>query len=165
MKGSRCLRLATVITAALLVGCQGNLPPDPTDTPQPDTARPKPIAASHESPLVSVTPKAVAMVGRHLADEPAGSKFYLRVRVVPGGCQGFLHKLDLEPTTTTEDYICQSGGVEVVVFKRQIEMLRGAQVDFGEKDGEKGFKVENPNFKGEAARKWLAELEREKDVK
>jgi Fe-S cluster assembly iron-binding protein IscA len=43
--------------------------------------------------------------------------------------------------------------------------LKGTQVDFGEENGQQGFKVDNPNFKGESAKRWLAILEMEKDVK
>ena len=114
---------------------------------------------------MTVTPKAAAMIHQHAAELPKGSKVYLRLRVVPGGCQGFMHKLDLDADVSADDHVCESGGVSVVVFKRQLEMLRRAQVDFGDDDGKQGFKVENPNFKGEGARNWLAVLEGEKDIK
>ena len=142
MVRSRSLGIVGIFVAALLLGCQGCSPP-----------------------AVTVTPKAAAMVHQYAAEMPKGSKVYLRLRVVPGGCQGFMHKLDLDADVSADDHVCESAGVSVVVFKRQLEMLRRAQVDFGEVDGKRGFQVENPNFEGEGASKWLTVLEGEKDTK
>jgi Fe-S cluster assembly iron-binding protein IscA len=38
-------------------------------------------------------------------------------------------------------------------------MLRGARVDYVESARETGFSVKNPNFEGEALKKWLPLLE------
>jgi iron-sulfur cluster insertion protein len=122
-------------------------------------------AKADEVALVTVTPKAAETISRLIDDQRMTGKLCLRLRVVPGGCQGFMHKLDLDPDVSPEDFTCESAGVRVVVFKRQMEMVRGAEVDFGEVDGRQGFKIENPNFKGESAKRWLALLEKEKDVR
>src|SRR5262249_3434850 len=116
-------------------------------------------------PLLTLTPKAAAVIHQHVAELRMSGKLHLRVRVIPGGCQGFQHKLDLDPAVSAEDHVCDSGGVSVVVFKRQVEMLRGTQVDYGEESGKHGFKVDNPNFKGDWTKKWLPLLEQETDVK
>jgi iron-sulfur cluster assembly protein len=149
---------------ALLVGCSESPAGVQAKSPA-SAARPleKPIVTTVQPPLVSVMPKAAARVKEIVAGQGVVETLYLRLRVVPGGCQGFMHKLDLDTVVSPEDYSCESAGVKVVVFQRQKEMLRGAEVDFGEVDGQHGFKVENPNFKGEAAKKWLAILEKEKD--
>jgi len=161
----RCLGLFTSVVTTALLGCQGNLPSETANSP----AAPLTTSPAAELPVVTVTPKAAAMIKQHVAelrDEiPNGGKLYLRVRVVPGGCQGFMHKLDLDLKVSAENQVCESGGVSVVTFRSQGEMLRGTEVDFGEENGKQGFKVENPNFKGEDAKKWLAVLEREKDVR
>jgi iron-sulfur cluster insertion protein len=167
MRRFHCLGFACCVSAAaFLLGCNESTNPEPSrpSLPAPSASK-KPFAGQDESPLVTVTPKAAATIRQLVADQPTTEKLYLRVRVVPGGCQGFTHKLDLDPDVSSEDHVFVSAGVSVVAFKRQVEMLRGAQVDFGEKNGKQGFKIDNPNFKGEAARKWLALLEREKDVK
>lgn len=162
----RSVGIAGAFVAALLLYCQGCLPSDAGNSPSPVAPpSPSPVPKSDVPPAVTVTPKAAAMIQQHTAELPKGSRLYLRVRVVPGGCQGFMHKLDLDSDVSADDHICESGGVGVVAFKRQLEMLRGTQVDFGEEDGKQGFKVENPNFKGEGAKKWLAVLEGEKDIK
>jgi hypothetical protein len=52
----------------------------------------------------------------------------------------------------------------VALFKRQLDMLRGTEIDFGQGNGKEGFKAEHPNFKGELAEKWIALLQNDKDV-
>jgi iron-sulfur cluster insertion protein len=80
---------------------------------------------------------------------------YLRVRVVAGGCYGFLHKLDLGHDLAPEDHAFSAGGVSAVVYLCQVEMLRGTRIDSIESAKERGFTVKNPNFEGEALKKWL----------
>ncbi len=88
------------------------------------------------------------MIKQFIAEQPVGTKLYLRLQVLPGGCQGFMHKLDLDPATSSDDCICETAGVRVVVFKRQVETLRGTQIDFGDIDGKQGFKVEKLQRRG-----------------
>jgi iron-sulfur cluster assembly accessory protein len=108
--------------------------------------------------VVDLTP-AAAKTLRGLAkelDDPAAVR--LRVRVVAGGCCGFLHKLDLDPEVTADDQVLEAGGFAVVVWKRQVEMLRGTRIDYGRDGDRTGFIVKSPNLEGEAAKKWLSLL-------
>ena len=75
---------------------------------------------------------------------------------------GFQHKLDLDSAASFEDYTFESSGMKVVVLKRQVDMLRGVEVDFGFDGDKQGFKIKNPNFEGEALKKWLPVLEKDK---
>jgi hypothetical protein len=64
-----------------------------------------------ESPTVTFTEKAVAKVEEIIREgQNAGTlpneMLYLRVRVVPGGCHGYLHKLDLDPDISADDQVC-----------------------------------------------------------
>jgi iron-sulfur cluster assembly accessory protein len=153
--------IVSVFSATVLLGCEKNLP---SETVSPARVAPPVVVKAVEPPLVTVTPKAARAINQNIAGLPEGSKLYLRVRVVPGGCQGFMHKLDLDPAISDADRVWESEGISVVASARQVEMLRGTRVDFGEENGQQGFKIENPNFKGEATKKWLALLENEKDV-
>jgi iron-sulfur cluster assembly accessory protein len=137
------------------------VPPEiPESTPR--------ITACNESvstgdPPVAVTPKVVAALRQIVNGDPVTGTWYLRLRVLPGGCCGYQHKLDLDTNMpSASDHAFASGGIKVVVLRRQLEMLRGAQVDYGEKDGKQGFMVKNPNFEGAAATRWLAALEVDK---
>ena len=106
------------------------------------------------APPLTVTEKAAAEVKRHVADvlasgsvEP-GSKLYLRVRVQGGGCSGFQNKLDLDAKYDEKtDHKFEFHGIEVVVDKRSLLYLSGAEVDFHDDLNKRGFTISNPNAK------------------
>jgi iron-sulfur cluster assembly accessory protein len=156
--------------AAVALGCHQEPVPEP---PAPSAAAGPPVAPPPRPvtgpPVVAVSPKAAEMILSQIeqlrSEMPAGATPRLRVRVVPGGCQGFMHKLDVDTVTTSGDRVFTSAGVSVVVAERQADMLKGTLVDFGEKDGQQGFKVDNPNFTGDWTKKWLPILEAERDAK
>lgn len=167
MTAFRLVAALMLLACGLAVGCDhspvsdGRTPPSAPVTFK--SAKPTEPALA-EAPLVKVTPRAAETVQRIISEQGMTGACYLRLRAVPGGCCGYTHKLDLDPQTSAEDFIFESGGVKVVVFKRQIEMLRGSQIDFVREGDKQGFKVQNPNFEGEAAKKWLPELAKEKDI-
>jgi iron-sulfur cluster assembly protein len=150
-----------IVTCGFGLGCNdrstpGDSGPRPLPSDTVENSEPK----VDTTPIIELSPKAVATINQILSEQ--GTTAYLRVRVVPGGCCGFLHKLDLDPVVSFEDHTFQSSGIKVVVLKRQIEMLRGTKVDFGFEGDRQGFKVQNPNFEGEASKKWLPVLKKDK---
>src|ERR1043166_261500 len=112
-----------------------------------------PAAAPAETTApVNLTEKAAAKVKQIVADEQAKpgapEKIYLRVRVVGGGCSGFQHKLDLDPTMNPKlDDVFEMHGVSIVVDKRSSMYLNGVQVDYHDELHRSGFSVSNPNAK------------------
>jgi iron-sulfur cluster assembly protein len=117
------------------------LPQSPASAPPAEQASP-----------VTLTEKAASKVKQIIAEEQAkGSapeKIYLRVRVVGGGCSGFQHKLDLDPSFNAKlDDVYEMHGVSVVVDKRSSMYLGGVQVDYHDDLHRSGFSVSNPNAK------------------
>jgi iron-sulfur cluster assembly protein len=159
----RLLAACIFAGSALVLGCDEHASIGSPNSSSPTT---NPSVAD-EQPRISLTAKAAATLRRIVGDDPKTSNCVLRIRVIPGGCQGFMHKLDLDPHTSDEDYFCESRGIKIVLFKRQLELLRGAEIDYGTMEGMEGegFKIENPNFKGELAKRSLALLQKEKDNK
>lgn len=102
---------------------------------------------------ITVTEKAASEVKRIIADQKTSGgefpeKVYLRVRVVGGGCSGFQNKLDLDPTFNEKfDELFDFHGIPVVVDKRSLVYLDGAQVDFHDDLNARGFSIQNPNAK------------------
>jgi iron-sulfur cluster assembly protein len=102
---------------------------------------------------ITVTEKAAAEVKRILSEQQQNGsslpeKVYLRMRVVGGGCSGFQHKLDLDPAINPKlDEVFEFHGVPVVVDKRSLIYLDGAQVDFHDDLNRRGFSISNPNAK------------------
>jgi iron-sulfur cluster insertion protein len=167
----RLLSCAMLACAALsLAGCIGNLPQgNGPDQPASRPTTPQ-IDASQNDAVFEVTPAAAQKVQEIIREGQASGalpkeKLYLRLRVVAGGCCGFLHKIDLDPDVAADDRSFTVGGVSAVVSSRQFEMLCGARVDYVASGKEVGFSVKNPNFEGEALKKWLPLLEAQEKAK
>jgi iron-sulfur cluster insertion protein len=101
---------------------------------------------------ITVTEKAAGEVKRIIQEQQSAGqmpeKIYLRLRVVGGGCSGFQHKLDLDPTMSEKlDEVFEFHGVPVVVDKRSLIYLENAQVDFHDDLNRRGFSITNPNAK------------------
>lgn len=149
MNGIRILAPVLVTVGAVLtLGC-GNAP----------SSRNAQAPASAE-PIITMTPQTAAVLKVIISETASDAPLYLRVRVVMGGCAGFMQKLDLDaaPAPAT-DYLFESAGIRMVVEKRQVEMLRGTQLEYVEE--KKGFNVKNPNLEGESLKKWLPILHAE----
>ena len=104
------------------------------------------------TPVLDLTEKAASEVKRIIADQQqaggAPEKIYLRMRVVGGGCSGFQHKLDLDPTINPKlDETFDCLGVPVVVDKRSLMYLSEATVDFHDDLNRRGFSITNPSAK------------------
>jgi iron-sulfur cluster insertion protein len=101
---------------------------------------------------ITVTERAASEVRRILSDQQTAAglpeKVYLRMRVVGGGCSGFQHKLDLDPTVNPKlDEVFEFHGVPVVVDKRSMMYLGDATVDFHDDLNRRGFSISNPSAK------------------
>lgn len=118
---------------------------------------PVPAEKSVDTPVITLTPRAAARVQEIISRTGIGDfgSVYLRVRVTPGGCTGVLYDMKFETEITKRDYTMESEGVKVAIYEVQKEMLSGTELDFGEKDGEKGFLFECPNLKGKELSKWI----------
>ncbi len=126
-------------------------------------------SADSTEPILTVMPGAAAAINQILdrTGPAARSSHFLRVRVVAGGCQGFMFKLDLDTKTAPDDYSFMASGVRVVVSKGQLETLRGIQIDYVDDNGKQGFTVENPAAKSKEGEAWLASrvLQKNKEAK
>jgi|SRR4051812_46538377 len=97
---------------------------------------------------ITVTEKAAGEVKRIIQEQGIQERVYLRLRVVGGGCSGFQHKLDLDPTTNDKlDEILEFHGVPVAVDRRSLMYLENATVDFHDDLNRRGFSITNPSAK------------------
>ena len=72
-----------------------------------------------------------------------------RISVRGGGCSGFQNKLDLDTIFNEKtDVSCEQHGVTLVVDKKSLLYLQGAQIDFHEDLNARGFRITNPQAKG-----------------
>jgi Fe-S cluster assembly iron-binding protein IscA len=113
--------------------------------------------------LFGATPAAVAKVTQVAAAKSLPKVWHVRLEAYwPKGVSSPRYSVELATNLDrARDYAFETSGIKIVVLKRQVEMLRGAQLDFGEQDGEEKFQVSNPNFEGEKLKKWKRDLELE----
>jgi Fe-S cluster assembly iron-binding protein IscA len=114
--------------------------------------------------LFEVTPAAAAKIKQQAAAKSLPRGWYVRLEAYcQRGVDAPLYSLEIVTTVDpARDYEFKASGIKIAVLKRQVEMLRGAQLDVGEQDGEVKFRVNNPNLEGEQLEKWRRDLELER---
>lgn len=112
---------------------------------------PKTSKTSHpvesDAKNVSLTKNAVQKVLEFREKEGKGNEYGLRVSAAPGGCAGFMYRLEFDKATQ-EDLEIDQGGVKLIVASEQVPMLKGVKIDYVDSLEGSGFKIENPNSKG-----------------
>lgn len=95
------------------------------------------------------------------ADDLKLERWWLRYTLSLGGCTGFQNKLDIDPAPPTDqDFEFIANGIPLLVSKSQRHLVQGTRIDFGEKDGKKGFTVTAPHATArtkDAVAKWIAD--------
>jgi iron-sulfur cluster insertion protein len=109
-----------------------------------------PTAAPQTGPI-TVTERAAAEVKRIIEEQRAtgvvhDERVFLRLSVKGGGCSGFQHKLDLDHHYNEKaDEMMEYHGVPVVIDRKSLLYVSGAQIDFHNEINRRGFSVTNPN--------------------
>src|SRR5688572_30534846 len=100
--------------------------------------------------IVTLTENAVLEVKRIMNDQNMDQeKIGLRIKVVGGGCSGFMTKLDLvEDYDETKDNLEVMENIRVFIDKRSAMYLQGANVDYYNDINKMGFIVNNPMATG-----------------
>ena len=160
LRFARVTALGVLFLSMACHGCAKSTPgstPTPASTPT-ATTEPK-LKAPNDAPgppIVELTPAALAHVKEVVASSGLGTAWVLRLEASwsPTICSP-QHNMRFDVVQAKpEDLAFDSGGIKLVVLKRQAEMLRGTQIDFGEKNGESGFIINTPNFKDKLLEKW-----------
>ena len=68
----------------------------------------------------------------------------LRIKVIGGGCSGFMYDLGFDNEGDT-DKVVDVGGLDLIVDNRSILYLAGSAIDFEGGLNGTGFKIVNPN--------------------
>lgn len=115
-------------------------------------------------PILEVTPAAAAKAKEAAAAKSLRRGWRVRVEAYwPKGLASPVYSVEaVAGLDRSRDYEFEAGGIKVAVLKRQVEMLRGARLDFGGEGAGEGFRVSNPNFEGEQLEKWRRDLELER---
>ena len=70
---------------------------------------------------------------------------YLRVAVLPGGCAGFSYDFAVESAVGKDDIVFDFKGLNILVSKFHLPLLKGFKIDYQENIQGAGLAVENPN--------------------
>lgn len=92
---------------------------------------------------ISLTPAAADHVRKYLASNDGATK--LRLRVKPTGCSGYMYVVEPETSTSDDDTVFESQGLNVVVDPMSLAMVDGTEVDIGRQGLNTELKFNNPN--------------------
>ncbi|MBI2040804.1 MAG: iron-sulfur cluster assembly accessory protein [DPANN group archaeon] len=70
---------------------------------------------------------------------------YLRVAVLPGGCAGFSYDFAVESAAGKDDLVFDFKGLNILVSKFHLPMLKGSKINYAETIQGSGLVVDNPN--------------------
>jgi iron-sulfur cluster insertion protein len=115
------------------------------------SSQPSPITPNTgpapESPLVSLTERAVEKVKYFAAQMPESAGKPLRIFIQGGGCSGFQYGFTFDDKKEDDTELTISD-VNVVVDPQSATYLKGSTVDYIEDFRGAGFSVNNPNATG-----------------
>ena len=93
--------------------------------------------------MISITPLAVVEAKKVIAKNAGKS---LRISVFRGGCSGFMYDFGFDSKKSADEVISQDG-VDVVIDKKSLEMIKGSTLDYSKSLQNRGFIIKNPNAK------------------
>ena len=96
--------------------------------------------------MLNISEKAAGEITRLLTKEDS-NEFFLRVKVVPGGCSGFSYEMGFDDSIDDSDNIFESSDVKVVIDKFSFGHVTGGTLNFSDGLKGTGFGIENPNAK------------------
>jgi Fe-S cluster assembly iron-binding protein IscA len=155
-------RMSCAVTLAIFsMACQGCKENSHESAPARVTARTEKPPPETETevltpPVVELTPAALAKVKEVVASAGISEPWALRLEASwPKAVCSPQHNLRFDDNPpSSEDYGFETGGIRVRVLRRQVDMLRGTEINYGTKNGQQGFIINTPNFKGELLEKW-----------
>lgn len=94
--------------------------------------------------MFNISEKAANEINRLLVEE-GSSDFFLRIKVVPGGCSGFSYEMGFDDVIDESDQVFENLNVRVVIDKFSFGHLEGGTLNFSDGLNGTGFGIENPN--------------------
>ncbi len=98
------------------------------------------------SPAIEITPKALKMAKKKVADAEA-PVLGLRLGVKGGGCSGVSYVVQYAEQQRSNDQIFEFEGLKIFVDAKSLSHLSGTTLDWEEKLMGYGFKFRNPKAK------------------
>ncbi|WFD41359.1 [4Fe-4S] proteins maturation [Malassezia japonica] len=101
-----------------------------------------------DTPLVHLTERAVQKI-RSVAEADSDPNVGLRIIVEPGGCHGYMYKLEITSGTEEDDFVFDDGGARIIVDSFSLGLVKGSTIDYvTELIGSQFAIKDNPQAKG-----------------
>lgn len=94
--------------------------------------------------MITITDSAQTRI-QHILSEENNPLLRLRIFVQGGGCSGMQYGFTLDESAEEDDFVIESGNVQVLVDSMSSQYLQGAEIDFREDDMGASFSIKNPN--------------------
>jgi len=88
---------------------------------------------------------AAAEKAKALIDRDDREGYFLRLKVVGGGCSGLQYQLMFDNEVLDLDQEAEFEGLKVVVDPKSAVYVVGTTIDYVDDLNQSGFKIENPN--------------------
>lgn len=96
-----------------------------------------------QNPKLQISSQATTQLEKVLANYPGK---FLRITVMPGGCNGFEYNLKLDDSTLEDDEVFSPApSVKVHVDSVSLDLLNGSELDYEAELIGAAFKLKNPN--------------------
>lgn len=93
--------------------------------------------------MINISSSAIHEI-RRLQAKFANPELLFRLQVEPGGCSGWIYKLNFD-TPTQSDRVYQSNGIDILVDPSSLKYLDGLNLDYSEDLMGGAFRFHNPN--------------------
>ncbi|WP_243300048.1 iron-sulfur cluster insertion protein ErpA [Bacillus litorisediminis] len=94
--------------------------------------------------VVTITESAAYQI-KDMMKEHGEENTFLRVAVKGGGCSGLSYGMGLDSEVHEDDVQFEQNGIQVVVDKESVGILKGTTIDYKESLMGGGFTIDNPN--------------------
>jgi iron-sulfur cluster assembly accessory protein len=96
-----------------------------------------------QDPKLLISNRAAAQLEKVLRNYPGK---FLRITVMPGGCNGFEYNLKLDEATLEDDEIFSpAASVKVHIDSVSLDLIKGSELDYEAELIGAAFKLKNPN--------------------
>ncbi len=94
--------------------------------------------------MITLTKTATEKISEVLVKQNADA---VRLKVVPGGCAGFMYDISLDKEQDG-DYVYNKDGAKVVIDSKSLSLLNKSEVDYTDDLSGAGLTINNPNVTG-----------------
>lgn len=95
--------------------------------------------------MIQISDKAKSKATEILNSEKKGEDYFIRVKVVQGGCSGLSYDLSFDNNLAEKDQVFEDNGMKLVTNIQSILYLAGTILEFSSGLDGKGFYFNNPN--------------------